>query len=259
MPIEYNSAWTRFHRQVALTRSLGHGPSDRLFWQVALTSTSYSFNNDSANFVRLTLTTYSTIDPGTLAVTNRIWNKSGPLGPTKPFSAAFVGIWGPNNWPTRTTTGRDMQRPTLNRASYLLNVCRYLLPYIRELHYKSHRPPTMCRFMMLYYMLCNIRIIRPGFCLPSGWVSGRCPRSMVAEIWLDLREHTIHDCFFPFDSHRCQDHAVLNRNPPVWWDPQSMIPQWLREKGLIVWPNVVVCRQEYSQEDLKITALNKVV
>jgi len=82
---------------------------------------------------------------------------------------------------------------------------------------------------------------------------------MVAEIWLDLLEHTIRDCFFPFDSHRCEDHTVLNRDQPVWCEPQSKIPQWLREKGLIVWPNVGVCGQEYSQEDWKITALNKEV
>jgi len=97
MSIEHNSAVTRLHRQVALTRSLWQGCSDRLFWQVALTSTSYSSNKHSANFVRPTLTTYSTLDPGTLAVTNRIWDQSLPQGPTKPFSAPFVGIWGPNH------------------------------------------------------------------------------------------------------------------------------------------------------------------
>jgi len=35
----------------------------------------------------------------------------------------------------------------------------------------------------------------------------------------------------------------------VLWDPQSEIPECLREKGFIVWPNGGVCGQEYSQED----------
>jgi len=146
-----------------------------------------------------------------------------------------------------------MRRPTLNRVSCLLKVCRYLLPYIGELHRKSHRPPTMCSFMMLYYMLCNIRIIRPSFCSPSGRVSGRCPRSTGREIWLDLREHTIRDCFCHFDSHSSEDHTRPYQDPPVWWDLQSVIPEWLREKGLTVWPNVEVCGQEYSREDWQIT------
>jgi hypothetical protein len=146
-----------------------------------------------------------------------------------------------------------MRRPTLNRVSYLLTVHWYLLPYIGKLHHKSHRPPTMCSFMMLYYMLCNIRIIRPSFSSPSGRVSGRCPRSTGGEIWLHLRQHTIHDCFCPFDSYSSEDHTVPYRNPPVWWDPQSEIPEWLWEKGLIVWPNVGVCGQEYSREDWQIT------
>jgi len=50
-------------------RSLWQGRSDRLLWQVVLTSTSYC-TSTSANFVWLTLTTYSTFDPGTLVVTN---------------------------------------------------------------------------------------------------------------------------------------------------------------------------------------------
>jgi len=107
--------------------------------------------------------------------------------------------------------------------------------------------------MILYYMLCNIQIIRPSFCSPSGRVSGRCPRSTSREIWLDLGECTIRDCFCPFDSHSSEDHTVPYRDPPVWWDPQSKIPEWLREKGLIVWPNVGVCGQEYSREDWQIT------
>ena len=142
-----------------------------------------------------------------------------------------------------------MRRPTHNRVSSLLKVRRYLLLYIGELHRISHRPPTMCSFMMLYYMLCNIRIIRPSLCSPSCRVIGWCPRSTGGEIWLDLREHTIRDCFCPFDSHSSEDHTVPYRDPPVWWDPQSEIPEWLQEKGLIVWPNVGVCGQEYSRED----------
>jgi len=153
MPIEHNSALTTLHRQVPLTRSLWQGRSDRLFWQVALTSTSYSSNKRSANFVWRTLTTYFPIDPGTLAVMNLIWDTSRLQGRTKPSSAAIVGIWGPNHKPTRTTTRRDMRHPTPNWVSYLFTVLRYLLPYIGELHCKSHRPPTMPNFMMLYY--CN--------------------------------------------------------------------------------------------------------
>jgi hypothetical protein len=137
-----------------------------------------------------------------------------------------------------------MHRPTLNRVRYLLKVHWYLLPYIGELHRKSHRPPTMCTFMMLYYMLCNIRIIRPSFCSLSGRVSGRCPRSTGGEIWQHLREHTIRDCFCLFDSHSSEDHTVPYRDRPVWWDPQSEIPMWLRELGLIVRPNVGICGQE---------------
>jgi len=77
--------------KVALT-----GCSDRFFWQVALTSTSYSSNKHSANFVWPTLTTSSGMNPPTLAVKKRILDKNGPLGRTKPFSASSVGIWGPN-------------------------------------------------------------------------------------------------------------------------------------------------------------------
>jgi hypothetical protein len=146
-----------------------------------------------------------------------------------------------------------MRRPTLNRVSYWPKVCRYLLTYIRELHRKSHWPPPMCSFMMLYNMLCNIRIIWPSFCSPSGWVSGHCPRSTGGEILLILREHTIRDCFCPFDSHSTEDHTVPYRDSQVCWDLQSEIPKWLREKGVIVWPNVGVCGQEYSREDWQIT------
>jgi len=74
-------------------RSLWQGSSDK----VTLTSTSYSSNKHSANFGWPTLTTYSTLDPGILAVTNRIRDNSGPQGPTNPFSTAFVEIWGPNH------------------------------------------------------------------------------------------------------------------------------------------------------------------
>jgi len=146
-----------------------------------------------------------------------------------------------------------MRRPTLHRVSYLLKGCRYVLPYIGDLHRRSHRPPTMCSVMMPYYMLYNIRIIRPSFCLPSGRVSGCCPQSTGGEIWLDLREDTIRNCFCPYDSHSSEDHTVPYRDPPVWWDPQSEIPEWLQEKCLIVWPNEGVCGQEYSREDWQIT------
>jgi len=64
--------------KVALSRLLYQGRSDkvaltRLLWLVALTCTSYSSNKHSTNFIGLILTIYSTFDPGTLAVTNRIW------------------------------------------------------------------------------------------------------------------------------------------------------------------------------------------
>jgi len=45
---------------------------------------------------------------------------------------------------------------------------------------------------------------------------------------------------------------VPYRDSPVWWDLLSEIPQWLREKGLIVWPNLGVCGQEYGQDDWQI-------
>ena len=43
------------------------------------------------------------------------------------------------------------------------------------------------------------------------------------------------------------------QDPTVWWDFQSEIPEWLQEKGLILWPNIGVCGQEYSREDWQIT------
>jgi len=111
----------------------------------------------------------------------------------------------------------------------------------------------MWSFLMLYYMQCNIRIIRLSFCSPSGLVSGRCLRSTGGKIWLDLQEHTIRDCFCFFNYYSSEDHTVPDRDPPVWWDLQCEIPEWLREKSLIVWPNIGVCGQEYSREDWQIT------
>jgi len=239
--------------KVDLTRSLWQGRSDRVLWQVALTSTCYSSNKPSDNFVWPTLNTYSSLDQGTLADMIRIWSKSGPRGQTKSFSAPFVRIWGPNHWRIWTTTDRAMRRPTLNQVSYLLNVLRYLLPYIGELHRKSHRPPTMCSYMMLYYVQCNIQIIRPSVCSPSGWVSSCCPWRTGGEISLDMCEHTICDCCCPFDSHSCTDHTMQFRDPAVWWDPQSEIREWLWEKCLIELPNVGVFGHEYSREDWQIT------
>jgi len=146
-----------------------------------------------------------------------------------------------------------MRRPTLNHVTYVLKVLTYLLLYIGVLHRKSHRPPTTCRFMMLYYLWCNIWIIRPSFCSPSGRVSSRCPQSTGGEIWLELQEHPSHDCCCPFDSQSSEHHTVLCQDSPVWWHPQSEIPEWLPKKGPIVWPKVGVCGQEYSQEDWQIT------
>jgi len=147
-----------------------------------------------------------------------------------------------------------MHRPTLTRVSYHhLKVLRYVLPYIGQLHCQSHWPPTMCGFMILYYIKCNIRIVRSSLCSPSGRVGGRCPWSTGGEILLALREHMIHDCFCPFDSHSLEDHTMPYRDPPVWWDSPSNNPEWLREKGLIVWPHVGACGQQYSWEDWQIT------
>jgi len=146
----------------------------------------------------------------------------------------------------RTTTSRDMRCPTLDWVSYLLTVHRYLLLYIGELHRISHWPPTMCHFMMLFYLQCNIRMTRASGHSPPGRVSCRCLQSTSTKNQLNLREHTIRYCFFPFDSQSRADHTVPYWDPPVWWDLQSEIPEWLCKNGLIVWPNIGVCGQEYS-------------
>jgi hypothetical protein len=208
-----------------------------------MTRTGYAFNKHSANFVRLTLSIYSTIYLGILAVTNRIWDKSGPHGSNKLFSTSFVGILGSNHEPTRSTTHTDKHRLTLCRVSNLLKVYRYLVPHFGELHRKSHQTPPMWSFMVLFYMLCNVRIIRPAFCSPSGRVSGRCPPSTGGEMWLNLPEHTIGDCFCPFNSVSSKDHTVPSPDTPVWWDPQSQIPMWFWEKALIVGTNLGVSGQ----------------
>jgi len=70
------SLWQGRSDKVVLTRLLWEGHCDRLFWLVALASTSYSSDKHSANFVWLTLTAYSTLDPGTLVVTNSVSNGS---------------------------------------------------------------------------------------------------------------------------------------------------------------------------------------
>jgi len=146
-----------------------------------------------------------------------------------------------------------MCRPTLNQVSYLLNPLQYLYQYIGELHRKSHQPPTMYSFTMLYSMQCSIRFIRPSFCSPSAPVSGRCPQSTCGDIWLDFQDHTIRDCFCPFDFDSSETCTMPYRDAPVWWDSPYNIPEWLGEKSLIVWPNVGVCGQEYCQEDWQIT------
>jgi len=46
-------------------------------------------------------------------------DKSGPQGPTESFSAAFVGILGPNYKPTRTTTPKNLRSSTCNSVSYM--------------------------------------------------------------------------------------------------------------------------------------------
>jgi len=91
-------------------------------------------------------------------------------------------------------------------------------PYSLELERctcRSHEPPTMCNFIMLCYFQCNIQIIRPSFCSPSGQVYGCCPQSTGEEPWLDLVMHTICDCFGPFDSQSSEDHTVTYPDSPV--------------------------------------------
>jgi hypothetical protein len=137
-----------------------------------------------------------------------------------------------------------MRRATLNRVSTLRKIHMYLRPYLGTGHCKSHQARTMCSFMMLYYMKCNIQIITPSFCSPSGRVSRSCPQSTCGEIILHVQEHTICDCFCPYDSHSSEDHTLLFQDPPVWWNSQSEIPLWLQQKGLIVWPNIGVHQQK---------------
>jgi len=228
------SRWQGRSGKVAPTTSIWQGRSDRLSWQVALRNTSYSSYKHSANFIWPTITTYSPSDPGILEVTNGIWDTSSPQRPTKYFSAALVGLRGLDHKPTQTSTGRDMHCPTLGRALYLLKDLRYLLPCIGVLHRICHRPPTMCSFIMRYYLQCNGRNITPSFCSPSGWVDGHCPWRTGRVIRLDLRDHTISDWFCCYDSHSMEDLNAPYHNLPTWTDLQSMIPQWLRAKGLIV-------------------------
>jgi len=146
-----------------------------------------------------------------------------------------------------------MRHPTANQVNYLLKVLWYLLPYMGELHHKSPWPPTLCSFMILYYLQCNIWMIRPSFCSPSGQVSSHCLWSTCWEIWLDVQVHTIDDCFCPFELHISEDTTLPYCDSPVWYDPQSEIPDSLRKKSLTVWPNMSVCGQEYGQEDWPIT------
>jgi hypothetical protein len=110
------SLWQGHSDKVTLTRSLWQGRSDRVLWQGVLTgcsenhmllfdqanatfwtSTCHTSNKHSATYILPTLPTYSTLDRGILAVKNRIWDQSSLQSPTKPFSAAHVGIWRPNH------------------------------------------------------------------------------------------------------------------------------------------------------------------
>ena len=115
--------------------------------------------------------------------------------------------------------------------------------YEAEIHLKHHKalqPLTMCRFMMIFYIQCNIRVISPSFCSPSVQESGRCAWSIDREIWLDLHEHMIQDCLCPFNSHDSGCHAEPYQATLVCWDPLSVIPKWLRDRCLVVWPNIQV-------------------
>jgi len=78
---------------------------------------------------------------------------------------------------------------------------------------------------ILLMLQCNIWIIRPFFCAPSGQASSYCPWSTVWEIWLDLKEHTIHTCCSPLGSHISDDHTKPDCNSPVRWYLQSDIPE----------------------------------
>jgi len=105
---------------VALTRSLWNGRFDKvvptwLLWQVALRSLSYSSTKHSTNSIWPTLTTYSTVDLATLVVTNWIWEKSSPQGPTTSISSTVAGLRIPNPEPTWTAIRREMYCPTHNR------------------------------------------------------------------------------------------------------------------------------------------------
>jgi len=102
---------------------------------------------------------------------------------------------------------------------------------------------------MLYYLQYNIRIRSVSFWSPLGWVSGHCPQSTGGEIWHALQEYSICTWLCSFNSHLSEVYIVPYWNLPVWWDPQSEIPEWLREKGLIVRPKVGVCEYEYGRED----------
>ena len=98
-------------------------------------------------------------------------NWSGLQGPTKPFSAFCVGISRLNCpyplWQIQTTPQRNMHHPTMDRIRHLLKVICCQLLDIGVLLHKPHQPPTMCSFMMLYYMQWNIPNIRPPFCVFS--------------------------------------------------------------------------------------------
>jgi len=48
-------------------------------------------------------------------------------------------------------------------------------------------------------------------------------------------------------------HTVLCQHSSARWIPQRNILEWLHESSRIVWPNVGVCAQPYSQEDWQIT------
>jgi hypothetical protein len=114
-------------------------------------------------------------------VEKRIWDRCSLNGPTKPFSATFVGTLGSSHDQTRTTIRRDMCCPRLDQVGYLLEGLRYRLSYIGELHHTSHWPSAMCRFMMLYHMQCSIWIIRFSHYSHSGRVSGQFPESTSGE------------------------------------------------------------------------------
>jgi len=210
------SPWQGRSGKVASKISLWYSHSDRLYWQVSLTSTSYSSNKPSANCVWPTLTTYCTSNPGMPVVRNRIWDESSLQSIPQPFQASTVVIWRPNAQSTWSTTHGNICRPTLDQMRYCLNELLYQLPFTAEPHCKSPWYRTTRSIMMLYFLQCNISIITHQFCSHTYQVSGSCLWCTSGNIWLNMWEYTIRNCLCPFELNGSEDHTVLYHDTPVW-------------------------------------------